>query len=73
MLNDRELMTICLFNSHPYPYPYPYPHAHPYPYPLCYPYPRFSNVPQDFFSQWDLDQWYSFCFSTVLIYLRPAL
>ena len=36
MLNDRELMTICLLNSHPYPYPYPYP--------LCYPYPRFSNA-----------------------------
>ena len=29
MLNDRELMTICLLNSHPYPYP----HLHPYPYP----------------------------------------
>ena len=34
MLNDRELMTICLLNSHPYPYPCP----------LCYPYPRFSNA-----------------------------
>ena len=31
MLNDRELMTICLLNSHPYPYPYPYPPLHPYP------------------------------------------
>ena len=38
MINDRELMTICLLNSHPYPYPYPYP------CPLCYPYPRFSNA-----------------------------
>ena len=33
MLNDRELMTICLLNSHPYPYPHPHP------------YPRFSNAP----------------------------
>ena len=40
MLNDRELLTICLLNSHPYPYPHP--HRHPYPW--CYPYPRFSNV-----------------------------
>ena len=31
---SRELMTICLLNSHP----------HPYPYPWCYPYPRFSNA-----------------------------
>ena len=23
MLNDRELTTICLLNSHPYPYPHP--------------------------------------------------
>ena len=36
MLNDRELMTICLVNSHPYP--------HPHPHPWCYPYPRFSNA-----------------------------
>ena len=42
MLNDGELMTICLLNSHPYP------HLHPYPW--CYPYPRFSNaapIPQE--------------------------